>query len=51
MPLDASLDGLAGPADYPNLVAALRARGYEGDRLAAILGGNFVRLFRSALPA
>lgn len=50
LPLDASLEGLAGPEGYPGLVAALRARGYEGDRLAAILGGNFLRLFRSALP-
>lgn len=50
MPLDAALHGLEGPGDYPNLVAALRRRGYEGDRLAAILGGNFLRLFREVLP-
>jgi membrane dipeptidase len=51
MPMDASIEGLAGPEDYPNLVEALRRRGYEGERLAAVLGGNFLRLFREALPA
>lgn len=51
MELDAALDGLAGPEDYPRLVEALRRRGYEGERLAAVLGGNFLRLFRGALPA
>lgn len=50
MPLDAALEGLAGPGDYPHLVGALRRRGYEGDRLAGILGRNFLRLFRSVLP-
>jgi membrane dipeptidase len=50
MALDAAVDGLAGPGDYPRLVGALEGRGYEGDRLAGILGGNFLRLFRSVLP-
>jgi membrane dipeptidase len=47
---DSSLEGLAGPEDYPNLVDALRRRGYEDTRLDAVLGGNLVRLFRQALP-
>lgn len=51
VPMDASLDGLEGPVDYPRLVELLRARGYEGERLAAILGGNWLRLLREALPA
>ncbi len=51
MAADAALEGLAGPADYPNLVAALERRGYEGDRLDAILAGNLLRVFRSGLPA
>jgi membrane dipeptidase len=51
MAFDAALEGLEGPADYPALVAALESRGYEGERLEAILGGNFLRLFRRALPA
>jgi len=51
LPLDAALEGLAGPEDYPALVAALRARGWDGERLAGILGGNLLRLLRRALPA
>jgi membrane dipeptidase len=50
MEMDATIEDLAGPEDYPNLVAALRERGYEGDRLDAVLGGNFVRIFQKALP-
>jgi membrane dipeptidase len=47
---DAAIEGLAGPADYPALVEALERRGYEGERLDAILGGNWLRLFHRALP-
>jgi membrane dipeptidase len=43
------LEGLAGPADYPALIDALRARRFEGERLDAILAGNWLRLFRRAL--
>lgn len=50
MPLDAAVEGLAGPADYPLLVETLRRRGHHGDRLGGILGGNFLRLLRSTLP-
>ena len=49
MASDAAVDGLEGPEGYPNLVEALRRRGYEGDRLQAVLGGNFLRLFRRGL--
>lgn len=42
---------LVGPADYPALVEALRGRGYEDDRLDAILSGNLLRVLRAALPA
>jgi microsomal dipeptidase-like Zn-dependent dipeptidase len=48
--MDASLEGLEGPEHYPRLVDLLRERGYEGERLAAILGGNWLRLLREALP-
>jgi membrane dipeptidase len=50
MPLDARIRGLTGPQDYPNLVQVLRERGYADDRLSAILGDNFIRLFRHTLP-
>jgi membrane dipeptidase len=50
MTADAAIDGLTGPQDFPNLIAALGRRGYEGERLEAILGANFLRLFRRALP-
>jgi membrane dipeptidase len=45
------VEGLAGPEDYPALVAKLRRRGYNGDALEAILSGNLLRLLRRALPA
>lgn len=50
MALDAAIEGLTGPEDYPNLVGALEARGYGGERLEGILSGNLLRLFRGALP-
>jgi microsomal dipeptidase-like Zn-dependent dipeptidase len=46
-----ALEGFTGPEHYPVLVDALRARGYDGDRLDAILGGNLRRILRGALPA
>jgi membrane dipeptidase len=48
MPADAALEGLAGPEDYPQLVEALRRRGFDAD-LEAVLGGNFLRVFRQVL--
>jgi membrane dipeptidase len=45
------LDGFTGPEHYPALVDALRGRGYEGERLDAILRGNLLRVLRTALPA
>jgi microsomal dipeptidase-like Zn-dependent dipeptidase len=50
MAADAAIEGLAGPDDFPNLVSTLRRRGYEGERLEAVLGGNLLRVLRSALP-
>ena len=46
-----SLEGLAGHEDYPALVEALGARGWEGERLEGLLSGNLVRLLRESLPA
>lgn len=45
------MDDLPGPEVYPRLVEALERRGYEGERLEAILGGNFLRILRASLPA
>jgi membrane dipeptidase len=50
MAIDAALDGLAGPEEYPRLVAELEARGFAGERLDALLAGNFLRSFHDALP-
>ncbi len=49
--LDTAIDGLAGPEDYPRLVAALRARGHDGDALDGLLHGNLARVLRRGLPA
>jgi len=45
-----SIEGLGGHEDYPALVEALRARGWEGERLEGLLSGNLVRLLRESLP-
>ena len=39
--------GLKSVADYPNLVAELLRRGYADDAIAAILGGNLMRVWRA----
>jgi microsomal dipeptidase-like Zn-dependent dipeptidase len=44
------LRDLHGPEDFPALVEALRARGYQDETLDAILHGNFLRVLRRALP-
>jgi microsomal dipeptidase-like Zn-dependent dipeptidase len=49
LPLTASIDGLAGPEDYPNLIVALRERGWDGERLDSVLGGNLLRVLGTAL--
>jgi membrane dipeptidase len=46
-----TVDAFTGPDDYPTLVAALRKRGYDGDRLEAILSANWLRVLRATLPA
>jgi membrane dipeptidase len=45
------LEGFTAPDDYPALVASLRDRGYDGERLEAIAGGNWLRVLRQTLPA
>lgn len=39
-------DGLANPADIPNLLNALRARGYSEDAIAGIAGQNLLDYYR-----
>ncbi len=46
-----AIRALAGPADFRALVDSLRARGYDGARLDSILGGNWLRVIRAALPS
>jgi len=44
------LEDFTAPDEYPNLVDELRERGYEGDRLEAIMNGNWLRVLRETLP-
>lgn len=44
------LRDFTGPEHFAALVAALRARGYEGERLEGILSGNLRRILSRALP-
>ena len=37
--------GLESPAEFPNLAAALAARGYRADEITKLLGGNWMSLF------
>jgi membrane dipeptidase len=46
-----SLDGFTGPEDFPSLVTALRARGYDGQQLESIMSANWLRILRETLPA
>ena len=45
-----ALAGFTGPENFPSLVTALRARGYDGQRLEAIMSGNWLRILQEALP-
>jgi membrane dipeptidase len=44
------LEGFTGPDNYPALVDALKGRGYDGERLDAILSGNWLRVLGESLP-
>jgi membrane dipeptidase len=46
-----AVPGFSGPADYPALVDVMESRGYDDDALAAVLGGNLLRVIRRALPS
>src|SRR5262249_8224241 len=49
--LGSSIEGLAGPEDYPALVAALHERGWSGADVDALTHGNLFRVLPCALPA
>jgi membrane dipeptidase len=49
--LGSSLEGLAGPEDYPALLAALRERGWAEHDLHAVASGNLLRFLRASLPS
>jgi membrane dipeptidase len=44
------LHDFTGPEHFAGMVAALRARGYDGERLERILSGNLRRILDRALP-
>jgi membrane dipeptidase len=48
--IDAAVEGLAGPADYPRLAEELRHRGYAEDAVVAVMGGNLLRALGRWLP-
>jgi membrane dipeptidase len=45
-----ALHGFTGPENFPSLITALRGRGYDGQRLEAIMSGNWLRILREMLP-
>lgn len=47
--IEATVEGLAGPRDYPRLFEALRGRGYSQPEIEALAGGNLLR-FLAASP-
>ncbi len=40
--------GLKDVSDYPKLIAGLRTRGYGGEDIRKIMGGNLMRVWRMA---
>lgn len=51
MRMDAALDGLQGPQDYPALAEELRGRGWPESSAQKLFGDNLLRLLEAALPA
>jgi membrane dipeptidase len=47
---DRFVEGLERPGGMPLLVEGLLSRGYSQEEVEAILGGNFLRVFRETLP-
>jgi membrane dipeptidase len=51
MGLDAAVDGLSGPQEYPALAAALASRGHDDAVVRGVMGENLLRFASEALPA
>jgi microsomal dipeptidase-like Zn-dependent dipeptidase len=49
--LGSSIEGLAGPEDYPTLLSGLAARGWPAEDIDAVSHGNLLRFLRASLPA
>ncbi|MCC6642889.1 MAG: membrane dipeptidase, partial [Deltaproteobacteria bacterium] len=49
MPWSGIVDGLATPIDLPGVWEALLNRGFSEADAAAVMGGNFIRVFRQGL--
>jgi microsomal dipeptidase-like Zn-dependent dipeptidase len=49
--LGSSIEGLAGPEDYPALTGALLRRGWAQPDVDAVTHANLLRHLRAALPA
>ena len=45
-----SIEGLSGPEDYPLLLEALAARGWQSAHVDAVASQNLVRFLRESLP-
>jgi membrane dipeptidase len=43
------VEGFASAAEWPNVTSAMQGRGWDAATITAILGGNFMRVFRSTL--
>ena len=48
--LESAIEGLRGPEDFPNLVEAMRKRGWDDERRRNVLHGNALRYLSCALP-
>jgi membrane dipeptidase len=49
--MDLMFDGVPDSAGLPLVARSLEQRGYDADAIEAVLGGNFLRVLRRALPS
>jgi len=48
--INSAPQGLSTVLDYPNFTKALIVRGYSNKDIKKVLGGNFLRVYRSNNP-